>query len=97
MELVAAHLGAATLSMMAMMANEAVVFIMARLVMPPLGFFIAWHAWNADDPAWIVAGLFLSGAIFLPFFTPGRPGWIILNPIVAVAYLAHLGWMAFAA
>lgn len=94
LEVIAAHLIAAALSLIAWMADEALVFVAVRVLMPLLGFATAWHAGAAGDPAWMVLGLALLGAMFLPFFTPGRLGWFVLNPIVAVAYLAHLGWMA---
>lgn len=95
MDVIAAHLIAATLSAVAWMADEALVFVTVRVLMPPLGAFTAWHA-AATDPAWMVAGLALMGIMFLPVFTPGRAVWTVLNPIVTLAYLAHLGWMAFA-
>ena len=96
MDVIAAHLIAATLSAVAWIEDEDLVFVMVRVLMPPLGAYTAWHA-AATDPAWMVAGLALMGAMFLPFFTPGRGGWMLLNPLVTLAYLAHLGWMAFGA
>lgn len=70
------------------------MFITVRAIMPVLGFATAWHAWTSGDPGWMVAALALMGMIFLPFFAPGRAGWFVLNPLVAIAYLAHLGWVA---
>ena len=97
LELIAAHLIAATLSLIAWMAPERPVIGTVRVLMPLLGFATAWHAGHAGDPAWMVLGLALLGVMFLPFFTPRRLGWFVLNPMVALAYLAHLGWMAVTA
>jgi hypothetical protein len=96
-DVIAAHLIAATLSAVAFMAKESWVFVTVRTLMPPLGFFVAWHAFDASDPAWMVGGLVLMGVMFLRWFTPGRSGWFVLNPLVTCAYLAHLAWMALAA
>lgn len=96
MDVIAAHLIAATLSAVAWMAeSRSPVYPLMHVIMPSLGAYTAWHA-AATDPAWMVAGLALMGIMFLPVFTPGRAVWTVLNPIVTLAYLAHLGWMAFA-
>lgn len=66
-------------------------FLMVRGMMIAFGGITAVQAFKADEPAWIVLAFVLFAAVFL--FEARLAIWRVLNPLITLAYFAHMAWL----
>ena len=88
---------AAGLSFAARSDHDMGFYTVVRASMLTFGAVIAWHAATHDAPLWLAVMLAMVTWIFLPFFKPPKPVWLVLNPLVSLLYLTHAAWLGLQA
>lgn len=88
---------AAGLSLAAMADNQLSFYTLIRAFMIAFGSIIACHTAISDAPLWMAGTFALLTVIFLPFFDPPKPVWLVLNPLVSLVYLTHAAWLGLRA